>query len=118
MAITSLNNVKTILGITTTESDDYITALIPLVEDDYLSIRNKDFDKDEHGNTIYPSGSEMTAIRMIGYLMERKENNNLGEGIKSETISRYSVTYSGDNSTQFGYPKGLVGSIKRFARFY
>lgn len=117
MAITTLDKVKTVLGITGETADDYISALIPLVEDDFLAIRNKAFDVDEGGATVYPPGSEMTAIRMLGYLLGAKENGNLGEGVQSETISRYSVTYSNKTST-FGYPPSLVGMIKRYARFY
>ena len=44
MAITTLNEVKKILNITTTEKDDWITTLIPQVEDDYLSIRGRPFE--------------------------------------------------------------------------
>ena len=44
MAITTLSNVKSILGITSTADDAQITALIPQVEEDYINIRNKPFD--------------------------------------------------------------------------
>jgi hypothetical protein len=118
MAITNLENVKTILGITSSVTDSYITALIPMVEADYLLIRNKPFDLDTDGITvIYPLGSEMTAIRMIAYLLSLKENGNMGEGVQSESISRYSVTYS-DKSSEYGYPKSITGMIQRFVRFH
>jgi hypothetical protein len=44
VAITTLAEVKQILNITTTEKDDWITNLIPKVEDDYAAIRNRSFD--------------------------------------------------------------------------
>ena len=44
MAITTLNNVKSILNISSTGDDTWITALIPVVESDYEAIRNKPFD--------------------------------------------------------------------------
>lgn len=44
MAITTLAQAKTILGITGTTQDALITALIPMVEADYLAIRNRPFD--------------------------------------------------------------------------
>jgi hypothetical protein len=44
VAITTLNEVKSILNITTTDNDDWITTLIPQVEDDYLNIRGKPFE--------------------------------------------------------------------------
>ena len=46
MAITTLANVKTYLGLTTTAKDAPITMLIPIVESNYLGIRNKAFDTD------------------------------------------------------------------------
>lgn len=116
--ITTLDKVKLLLGITTNTQDDLINALIPVVEDDFLFIRNKEFDVAEDGITkIYPTGSEMTAIRMIAYLLSQKENSNMGEAVQSESISRYSVTYS-DKSSNFGYPKSLTNMIERFVRFY
>ena len=45
MAITTLSNVKTLLGLSTGTADDArITALITQVEDDYQAIRGKPFD--------------------------------------------------------------------------
>lgn len=44
MAITTLANAKTLLNITTTTKNAWITALIPQVEYDYQQIRNKPFD--------------------------------------------------------------------------
>ena len=66
MAITTLNTTKTILGISGTAQDTRITALIPFVEADYLRIRNKAFDLNETA-TVYPTGAELTAIKMIGF---------------------------------------------------
>lgn len=115
MAITTLSNVKTILGITSTTTDTYINTLIPMVEGDYLFIRNKEFELDDDDAIVYPSNSEMTAIRMIAYLMATKDNGNLGSTVASESISRYSVSY---NSTTLGYPEGIVSMINRYVRFF
>ena len=43
MAITTLSNYKLMTGMTATAYDSQINALIPQVENDYLSIRNKSF---------------------------------------------------------------------------
>lgn len=116
MAITTLANVKTVLGITDTASDAYISSLIPVVEGDYMLIRNKYFDAGIDGiTTVYPAGSDTTATRMIAYLLSAKETGNMGDGVQSESISRYSVTYG---ERALGYPAGIVAMIKRFARFY
>lgn len=44
MAITTINRAKTLLNITTTDKDTWITALIPQVESDYQAVRNRPFD--------------------------------------------------------------------------
>lgn len=44
MAIVTRANVKTLLNISTTASDDWIDALIPQVESDYVHIRNRPFE--------------------------------------------------------------------------
>ena len=44
MAITTLNQYKLIKGITGTDKDAQITAMIPLVESDYRNIRNRPFE--------------------------------------------------------------------------
>ena len=53
MPITTLNQYKLIKGITGTAQDAQITAMIPLVESDYMNIRNRPFDV---GFTIQVTG--------------------------------------------------------------
>ena len=107
MAITTLANVKTVLGITGTSKDAQITALIPLVESDYLNIRNKAFDV-VNSVIVYPAGSEMTAIKMIDWQM----NNAKSYGKKSESLGDYSVTYQENKVSE--YPVSLTNSIKKY----
>ena len=111
MAITTLANVKLILGIEDTSSDSLIEMLIPMVEADYLFFRNKPFDVDEEGITQYPANAELVAIRMLDYL---KDNDNFDGSIASEGISRYSVVYG---TMTRGYPDTIVGMIERYVRF-
>ena len=193
MAITTLEQAKLILQISTTTKNDLISALIPLVEDAYEEIRNKPFDTavkiavtssasadgyvyvsfdgsaesvevlngdtaaivamkikqelyapyynksvvgasvflvhkygsyqkitfDGNGSgvtatvteneRIYPSGAELTAIKMIGYSLQKNK-----EGKTSESLGDYSVAF--DVSAGL-YPKSITGSIKRFGVF-
>ncbi len=112
MAITTLARVKTYLGLTNTTKDALITMLIPLVEADYLRIRNKAFDLDDDDDIVYPTGSELTAIKMVAYhLMDAEENDGVSSAIKSESLSRHSITY---NELKDSYPPGIIGSIRTF----
>lgn len=52
MAITTKAKVKTILGITGTTQDALIEALIPLVESDFLNIRNAPWDTKVYGERV------------------------------------------------------------------
>jgi hypothetical protein len=109
MAITTLAKVKAILQITVSDKDGLITELIPMVESDYLSIRKKAFDTDDEDNTVYPAGSELTAIRMIEYQMSNKT-----AGVKSESLGDYSASYE-DASGK--YPKSIIGGIRKYVKF-
>lgn len=114
--ITTLEKVKTILSITVSTHDALITELIPLVEDDYLSIRNKPFEQDESGEEVvivYPTGAEMTAIDMIGFRLAKKYKKS---GIKSESLGDYSVTFDMTNS-KYGYPADIESRIRRYVTF-
>jgi hypothetical protein len=95
-----------------TEKDQLINDLIPLVESDYLAIRNKPFDVGTDGNITYPDGAELTAIKMIGFHI----NSVKGLGINSETIGDYTIEYEKPTGTATinGYPAVIVGTIKRF----
>lgn len=114
MAITNLTDVVDFLGITTTDYDDQITKLIPLVEADYLRIRCIDFDTDENG-IVYPDGADVTAAMMIGFRLNslRGGLKHMGKEISSESIDNYSVSYR-DEVTIGGYPLSIVSSIERF----
>jgi hypothetical protein len=113
--ITTLANVKLVLGISVDTYDTLIEALIPIVEEDYLAIRNKAFDLDDSEETVYPTGSEGVAIRMIGYQL-----NVQGQfGISSESLSRHSITYQQSTGTgaMAMYPTMITAGIKRYVEF-
>ncbi len=90
MAITTMSKVKTILGINDNSKDAIICDLIPLIEEAYLVMRNKDFDVDEDTEeTIYPTGAELVAIEMINYHL----NTMKSAGVVSESLGDHSITY-------------------------
>lgn len=107
--ITDLETVKSFLVINDTANDARIDLLIPRVEADYLSIRGKAFDLDTNGDTVYPEGSDSVASEMIGYLLNKKY------GVKIESLADFHQTF--EDATLFGYPKSIVGSIKRYLSF-
>ena len=109
--IISLEQYKAIAGITDNSQDSRITALIDVVENDYLAIRGRAFDVDDNGDTVYPEGSMGTAAEMISYRLLTAKGN---VGVSSETIGDYSVGLSADLLK--GYPRSTVQKIRRFAR--
>ena len=110
--IITLDEYKTITGISDDSQNQKLMAIIALVEEDYLSIRGKPFDVDSNGNIVYPSGAKMTAAEMISYKLMTIKGN---VGTESETIGDYTVGYSSELLE--GYPKSTVQKIKRYARF-
>lgn len=110
MAITTRANVKLYGKIIDSGSDDVIDFLIPLVESDFLFIRNRDFDEDSEG-IIYPEGSELAAIQMVLFLLSDAQRTS--SGYKSESLGSYS--YSRDTLIN-GYPESIVKRIARYAK--
>lgn len=112
MAITTLSNVKTLLGISDTSKDSIINLLIPMIEGQYLKIRNNAFDTDTNGDIVYPDGAELTAVQMIGYQM----SNNKSLGVVNEDLADHSIQYEKPNSATNieGYPMSIVGNIARY----
>lgn len=124
MAITTLESVKMVLGIDGDDKDELIEMLIPLVADDYENIRGRPFGVDADGNTVYPPGANLTAIRMIGYhLAQQAEGGGLegaAAGIASESLGDYSVSYGagGAGGGRYGYyPESITGGIRRYVNF-
>ena len=103
--ITTWAKVQTILNLETSQIT-LVEELIPLVQQDYLHIRNKPFDV-EGADTIYPIGAEMTAIKMIEHHLSGQR-----AGVASESLGDYSVSYQQDATD---YPHSIIGGIKRYA---
>ena len=66
---------------------------------------------------VYPEDIKVGIINLLKYEVEMRDK----VGIKSETISRHSVTYfdSDANNQVMGYPVSLLGFLKPYmkARF-
>lgn len=96
--------VKSYLGLNN-DYDFKIKALIPLVENDYLRIRNAPFKEDSNGNYIYPPGASVIAAEMIKYKLKDFDNQ-----VQSIRIGNFSETYK----EQKDYPKHITNSIKKY----
>jgi hypothetical protein len=110
MAITTLEKVKLILGINDTSKDSKITALIPMMEEQYLEIRRKHFDTDQIGEIVYPKGSELTVIKMIEYTLRNLKNS----GIASQSLGDFSISY--ENIKSGSYPDSITKEIKKYIK--
>lgn len=112
MAITTVDAVKDYLGIATTDLDAKINTLIPFVESVYQQVRNAPFDTDDSGNVLYPSGSDITAAQMIGYLLSQDSDQRF---VSATSIGSYSVSYANATS-KHGFPPEITSQIKRYTR--
>ena len=57
--IITIDEYKAMAGLKDSSADSQIEALIPLVEDDYLAIRGKPWDRSEDGSIAYPAGCKI-----------------------------------------------------------
>ena len=108
----TLDEYKAIAGLKDTSKDSQIELLIPLVEDDYLSIRNKDWDRAEDGSISYPKGSKLTAAEMITYRLSTIPGS---VGYASETVGDYSMGFD-THDMLHGYPRHIITKIRRYGR--
>ena len=57
----------------------------------------------------YPKALQMVAAQMVNYRLANRDY-----GVKSETVSRYSVTYTGAVEMSGGYPKSLMSGLNKW----
>lgn len=110
--IITLHEYKAITGLKDTSKDSQIEALIPLVEDDYLAVRGKEWDKGSDGSIIYPAGSKLTAAEMVTYRLSTIPG---AVGYASESIGDYSMGLD-THDMLHGYPRHIITKIRRFGR--
>lgn len=103
------DSIKSFLGITDETQDNKISALLPLLIEQYKNIRNAPFDVDKYGTILFPPGFEATIAMMYDYL-----TNSGSKDISSESIGSYSVSYK--DKGDFGYPSSIISTIKRYIR--
>lgn len=115
MSIITKETYKQLAGLTDESLDSMIDILIPVVETDYLAVRGTPFDEDEEAQTIYPSGSLLTAKLMLDWLLSPESGKALGSGLKSENIGKYSMQLQ-DLDEESGYPKAIIGRIQQYVR--
>lgn len=121
MAITTLANVKLVLGITDSSQDSLITLLIPRVEEDFLVIRNKPFDTivveellgfgdglEDEFTLLKPPVVMDSEIVFIGGEITQEYSIDYSTGVITFTVApeanaKVEVTYE---SQEFYYPTG------------
>lgn len=109
MAVITQEQVKTLLKITTTTSDDLIDMLIPMVEDEIVEECNFAF-LDSNGAESWPAGVTLIASKMIGFRL----NDSAGIGMKSESQGGYS--YTKDDMGKGGYPDSIIAGLAKYRR--
>lgn len=69
-------------------------------------------------DTIYPTGAELTAIRMIEHHLTGG-SRAAAQNASSESLGDYSISYKagGPGTTISDYPQSIVGGIKRYVSF-
>jgi len=105
MAVITLAEYKTLAGITGTDKDAQITALIPLVEDDIIAICNYDFGQGTVDED-FPAGMKLYASQMITFQIA---NAGKVATMQSESIDGYSYTRADVGAS--GYPATIESGI-------
>jgi hypothetical protein len=115
MAIITREEYKQLSNTTDTSLDSMIDLLIPVVEEDFLTIRGAPFEVDDQDQVAYPSGALLTAKLMLDWLLSPESRKALSGGKKSETIGKYSYSLQEIDGAS-GYPKAIIGRIETYVR--
>lgn len=98
MALLTLTQYKALRGITSTDDDIKLTAVISAVEAEIKGICGYDDDED------LPAALQLTACDMVDHQL--LENS----GIKSQSLEGASVTYESN------YSQKILGTLNRYRR--
>jgi hypothetical protein len=115
MAIITLAEWKTYTGTTGTTYDTQVSALIPIVQADFVEMCNFDFNQNTT-DEAFPTGCKLYVAKMISSALAGL--GDTGDRKKSESIDGYS--YSLDSVGAYGYPPALEKAIQskwRYAGF-
>ena len=88
---------------------------VSVVTDDTTFMVDEDTKDEDHvlvTKVVYPAD----VIDCCVNLMEWEINNRGKVGIKSETLSRHSVTYEDSASMFRGYPKGILSTVSHYRK--
>lgn len=115
----SLNGVSPFLGIgdTIQISDSAVNDglyVITFINDNSIGVDGHLYDIANNLVTKveYPADVVDCALNMVKWKLTMSDK----VGIKSETISRHSVTYEDSTSFVFGYPKALFSALDRYKK--
>lgn len=135
MAIVTIDFIKDYFNIAGSELDNRIAFFIPIVEANYLEIRNKAFeveagesDESLEEYIIYPANSEEVAAQMVMYKIKSTSSVVVtgttvvaGKEVKSESWGDHSISYIESlifsSELRFNYPTNIVSQIKRYMTF-
>lgn len=102
----------------TDKDDDVLTAWLEAMELMVQGYTHNNFRKYMvDGAIVYPADVKMGVVNLLKWELTSRDKT----GVASETISRHSVTYRDDTTTNYinGYPASLMGFLKPYmkARF-
>jgi hypothetical protein len=128
MAIVTKAFIKSYFNITGADLDSRIDFFIPIVEKDYLKIRNKDFDVDGDSAIVYPDNADEVSAKMVLFKIQSANSVSVSgtsidgkKEIKSESWGDHSISYADSlmfsSELKFGYPKNIVDGIVRYVGF-
>lgn len=103
MAGITKDEVKALLQIKSTTKDEYLNAVLPLVEEHVKEYCNRDF-LDDSGNLNYPGGVKLAIAKWCQAYMRDSR-------MESETVGRWSGTYS-----QGGVPSEVATILSGYRR--
>ena len=100
--------------IETDESDQVLEARLQALELSIQGYTNNNFKRHLTDDGEYPMDVKMGVVNLLKWELSGRDK----AGIATETISRHSVTYRDETTTNFtnGYPSSLMGFLLPYKR--
>lgn len=105
--------VKEYLQIESDEYESMIDHLIPIAQESYKIIRNKDWDVDEEGQTVYPVNLNVVVAEMVAWKLF--QSNPGSPVISSSRIGEITTSFQNE-PLHYGWPRPIVKQITRYIK--
>lgn len=114
--VLTLDETKTFLGITTTDHDAALTAILPAVDVKVKEITRRQWNDEQDP---FPLENKPIAAKLAWWMVQQEGTRAPATGVQSKSLGDVSVTYAdADLDGVHGVPSWAIKGLPRYGRGY